>query len=104
MSQQATCKVEIHALNTEIANMTEKSELQAMLSARMCSIESPSLTVEAALENVLNTACPGRSPSWTLPSELMTPMRPTTGARPLQDPLLHMAQAPSRSRVVVHQT
>ena len=49
MSQQATCKAEIHALHTEIANMTEKSELQETLSAKMCScsIESPRPIVEA---------------------------------------------------------
>ena len=40
---------------------------------------SPSLTNEAEPENVLNTASPGRSLSWTLPNELTTPARPTTG-------------------------
>ena len=40
MSQQATKKAEIHALHTEIANTNAKSELQAPLSAKMCSIES----------------------------------------------------------------
>ena len=79
MSQWATYKAEIHALNTEIANMKEKSELQAMISKKNRIIEPPSLSVEAAPKNVHNTACPGRSPSWILPSELMTPMRPTTG-------------------------
>ena len=79
MSQQATYKAEIHALNMEIASMIEKSELQATLSAKMCSIDSPRLTVEAAPDNVLNTAGPCRSPPWILPAELMTPMRPTTG-------------------------
>ena len=78
MSQQATYKAEIHALYTEIANMQEKSELQAALSAKMCRVESPSLSVEAEPENLLNTECPGRSPSWIVPAELMTPLRPTT--------------------------
>ena len=38
MSQTATHKAEIHALHTELANMAEKSELQATLSAKMCSV------------------------------------------------------------------
>ena len=79
MSQQATYRAEIHELYTEMLNVREKSELQAVLSAKMCRVESPSLTVEAEPENVLNTPCPGRSPSWILPAELMTPARPTTG-------------------------
>ena len=79
MSQQATYKVETHALNTEIANIAEKSELQAMLSAKMHSIASPQPTVDAVPDNVLSTAGPCRSPSWIPPGELMTPMRSTTG-------------------------
>ena len=79
MSQQATYKAEIHALHTEIANVTEKSELQATLSTKMCSIESPRPLVEAEPENLLNTAGPGRSPSWILLGKLMTPRRPMTG-------------------------
>ena len=62
MSQQATYTAEIHELYTEIVNMREKSELQAALSAKMCRVEGPSLSVETEPENVLNTACPGRSP------------------------------------------
>ena len=79
MSQQASYKAEIHELYVEMLNMLEKSEMQAALSAKMCRLEPPSLTVEAEPENVLNTACPGRSPSGILPSELMTPARLTTG-------------------------
>ena len=68
MSQQATDKAEIHALTTEIANMTEKSELKATLPAKMCSIESPRPIVEAEPENLLlNTAGPCRPPSWIFP-------------------------------------
>ena len=65
-SQQATYKAEIHALNTEIANMAEKSELQATRSAKMCSIDSPRATVEAAPENVLNS-----QHSWPMPLTIM---------------------------------
>ena len=79
MSQQASYKAEIHALNTEIANVTEKSEFQVTLSAKMCSINSPKSIVDAAPENVHNTAGPCRSLSWVLPAELTTPTRPTTG-------------------------
>ena len=78
MSQQATYRAEIHEFYIETLNMREKSELQAALSAKMCRVESPSLSVEAEPENVLNTACPGHSPSWILPAELMTPARPIT--------------------------
>ena len=66
MSQQATYRAEIHELYTEITHMRDKSELQAALSAKMCRVESPSLSVEAEPENVLHTACPSRSPSWIL--------------------------------------
>ena len=38
----------IHSLNTEIANMTEKSQFQATLSAKMCSVESARPIVDAA--------------------------------------------------------
>ena len=79
LSQQASYKAEIHELYTEMLNMCEESELQAALSAKMHRLEQPSLTVEPEPENVLNTASPGRSSSWILPSELMTPARPTTG-------------------------
>ena len=79
MSQQATYKAEIQVLNTEIANVAEKSELQATLSAKICSIDSPQPTVDVAPDNVLNTASTCRSQSWILSTELMTPMRPTTG-------------------------
>ena len=54
-SQQATYKAETHALNTEIANMAEKPELQAMLPAKTRGIDSPRPTVHAAPDNVLNT-------------------------------------------------
>ena len=60
-------------------NMQEKSEIKATLSANMCRLEQPSLSVEAEVENVVNTASPGRRSSWILASELMTPVRPTTG-------------------------
>ena len=60
-----------------LMDVTDSCERQATLFARMCSMESPSLTVEPG--NVLNTVCPGRSPSWILPTELKTPMRATTG-------------------------
>ena len=59
-------------------NRREKSEVQAALSAKMCRLEPPSLTVDSKPENALNTACPRRSPSWILPAELMTPARATT--------------------------
>ena len=61
MSQQASYKAEIHELYTAMLNMREKSEMQAALSAKMCRLEPASLTVESEPENVLNTACPGRS-------------------------------------------
>ena len=57
----------------------EKSEMQAELSATMRRLEQPSLTVEAEPENARNTASPARRSSWILASELMTPVRPTTG-------------------------
>ena len=84
LSQQASYKAEIHELYTEMLNMLEKSEMQAALSAKMCRLEQPSLTVRSEPENVLNTASPGRHSSWILASELMTPDRPTTGG--LQTP------------------
>ena len=65
--------------STQILNMREKFEMQAALSAKMCRLEPPSLAVEAEPESVLNTPCRGRSPSWILALELMTPVRPTTG-------------------------
>ena len=73
MSQQATYRAEIRELYAETFNTREKSELQAVLSEKMCRVERPSLTVEAEPESALNTACPSRSPSWILPAE------PTTG-------------------------
>ena len=79
MSQQASDRAEIHELYTEMLNTREKSEVQATLSAKMCRLEPPSLAIESEPENVLNTACPGRSSSWILPAELMTPARPTAG-------------------------
>ena len=79
MCRQATFKAEILELYTEMLNTREKSERQAALSAKMCRLEQPSLTVEAEPENVFNTASPGRLCSWILPSELMTPLGPTTG-------------------------
>ena len=79
LSQQASYKTEIHELDTEMLNMREKSEMKTVLSVNMCRLEQPSLTFEAGPENVLNTASPGRPSSWILSSELMTPVRPTTG-------------------------
>ena len=79
LSQQSSYKAEIHELYTEMLNMREKSEMQSHLSAQMCRLESPSRSVEAEPENVLNTASPGRSSSWILSSEMMsTPDRPTS--------------------------
>ena len=76
-------------------NMREKSELQAAVSAKMCRVESPGLSVEAEPENVLNTACPGRSPSWILSAELMTPARATTGgAQSPSGPLVAYGPSP----------
>ena len=66
--------------------MREKSEMQATLSAKVCRIEPLSLTVESEPENVLNTAYPGRSPSWILPAELTTPAKPTTGIQSPSSP------------------
>ena len=40
--------------------MREKSEMKAALSANVCRLEQPSITVEAAPDTVLNTASPGR--------------------------------------------
>ena len=79
LSQQASYKAEIHELYAEMLNMREKSKMKAALSANMCRLEQPSLTVEAAPDNVLNTTSPSRRSSWITPSELMIPMRPTTG-------------------------
>ena len=65
--------------------MREKSEVKSRLSAQTCRLETPSRSVESEPENVLNTASPGRSSSWILPSERMsTPDRPTTSG--LQSP------------------
>ena len=71
-------EAETHALHTELANMAEKSELQTTLSAKMISLESPRPTVEVEPENLLNTVGPCGSPSWILPSQLVTPRRATT--------------------------
>ena len=68
-----------HELYTEVLNMREKSEMKAALSANMCRLEQSSPTDEAVPHNLLNTASPGRRSTWILPSEVMTPMRPTTG-------------------------
>ena len=87
LSQQFAYKAEIHELYTEMRNVREKSEMHSHLSAHMCKLEhdSPSRTVESEPENVLNTASPGRSSSWILPSEMMsTPDRPTCSG--LQSP------------------
>ena len=79
LSQQASYKADIHELYTEMLNTREKSEMKAELSANMCRLKQPSLTVEAEPEIVPNTASPGRRSSWIPASELMTPVRPTTG-------------------------
>ena len=85
LSQQSSYKVEIHELFAEMLNMREKSETKSHLSAQMCRLETPNRSVESEPENVLNTASPGRSSSWILPSEMMsTPDRPTTSG--LQSP------------------
>ena len=91
MSQAATYKAEIHALHTEIANMAEKSELQATLSAKMCSTDGSRPVVEAEPGKLLNTAGPCSSPSSILPSQLMTPKRPTTRRKqiPTGAPVAH---------------
>ena len=52
MSQQATYKVEIHALYKEIANMQEKSELQAALSGALSDKELQAV-VDYTIENGL---------------------------------------------------
>ena len=67
----------------------------------MCRLEQPSLTVEAEPENVLNTASPGRTSSWILPSEMMIPMRPTTGG--LQTPT-DTVQVQSFSNIAIDMT
>ena len=41
--------------------------MKEALSAQMCRLEQPSLTVEAEPENVLNTASPGRTSTWIQP-------------------------------------
>ena len=84
MSQQASYKAEIRELYTEMLKLREKFEIQAALSAKMRRLEQPSLSVEAEPENALSIASPGRRSSWILPSEMMTPSRPTTGG--LQTP------------------
>ena len=71
LSQQTSCKAEIHELYTEMLNMREKSEMKAAMSAQMCRLKTPSRTVDSESENVLNTVSPSRSSSWILPSELM---------------------------------
>ena len=59
--------------------------MQSHLSAQMCRLEAPSRSVESEPENVLNTASPGRSSSWILPTEMLsTPDRPTASG--LQSP------------------
>ena len=86
LSQQSTYKAEVHELYTEMLNMREKSEMQSHLSAHMCKLEhtSPSRSLESEPDNVLNTASPGRSSKWILPSEMAKPDRPTSSG--LQSP------------------
>ena len=79
--QAATYKAEIHALNSELANMAEKSELKATLSEKRISIEGTKPTVEAEPESQLNTVGPCGWPSWILPNQLVTTLRPTTGGK-----------------------
>ena len=87
ISRQASYKAEIHALQTEILNLKDKSERKSQLSANMCKIDQtvPSRTVESEPENILNTLSPGRSTRWILPQELETPNRPTTSG--MQSPM-----------------
>ena len=88
LSQQSTYKAEIHELYPEMLNMREKSEMQSHLAAHMCKLEhtSPSRSLELEPDNVLNTASPGQSSAWILPSEMMTtPDRPTSSG--LQSPV-----------------
>ena len=60
--------------------MTEKSELKVTLSARMMSVDTGRPMVDAEPEVLLNTAGPCFSGSlWILPSQMVTPMKPTTG-------------------------
>ena len=63
VSQAATYKAEIHALHTELRNITEKSELQAIVSARMVSMDASRPIVESEPEVLLNTTCPGEDPA-----------------------------------------
>ena len=87
LSQQSTYKAEIHELYTEMLNMKEKSEMKSQLSAQTCRLDhtSPSRSVESEPNNVLNTASPGRSSSWILPSEMTSTLdRPTSSG--LQSP------------------
>ena len=87
LSQQADYRAEIHELHTELLNMGERSEMKSHLAANMCRVEQtvPSRTVEAEVDNVLNTLSPGRSTRWILPNELETPNRPTSSG--LQSPI-----------------
>ena len=97
VSQQSSYKAEIHELYTEMLNMREKSEMKSHLSAQMCRLDNPSRSVESDPQNVLNTASPGRSSSWILPTEMMsTPDRPTSL---LSGPLRLRVQSLSRTRL-----
>ena len=96
LSQQASYKAEIHELYTEMLNMQEKSGIKAALSASMCRLKQPSLTVEAKPENVLNAASAGRR------SSLMSPVRLTTEDFELQKAQqCDMAQVQWRNSTVV---
>ena len=102
VSQSATYKAEIHALHTELQNVTEKSELQAMLSARMISVDASRPIVESEPEVLLNTVGPCGSP-WILPSQMITPMRPTTGGdrTPTGAPLPFGPPSPRHSDMIL---
>ena len=62
--------------------------MQSHLSAHMCKLEqtTPSRSVEAEPENVLNTRSPSRCSAWILPSEIETPDRPTSSGLQSESP------------------
>ena len=99
ISRKASYKAEIHALQTEMLDLKEKSEMKSQLSANMRKIDQtvPSRTVESEPENFLNTLSPGRTTRWILPQELETPDRPTTSG--MQSPIGLPAQLGPSPRI-----